>query len=630
MNARAVLRKEKARPGRNNLCSCGSGRKFKKCCGQLSEAAAAESEDRGQPAGPGSLSPPELSFLEACVEGGHYAQLEGRVRGLLAADSRRGALWKLLALSLGMQGKDALQALRNAAILLPADAETHNNLGSVLQQHGQPEEALASYRRATALASNFVVAHHNLGNALYALGRPAEAVECFRRALELKPNDAELHTALGNGLFDLGRTEDAAASYRRALKITPTAATLHCSLALALSLQNQTAAAEESCQRALQIDPQLTAALVLRANLRVASGRLAEADELLSGAHGVDPEAPEVCAALVQRRALAGGDDAWLARAQHIVGRRLPPQREVPLRYALGKYFDDIRNFEQAFSNYRRANELMKQSVPRFEAEQMTRHVDRLILTCDREWLEQRRISAAGSERAVFIVGMPRSGTSLTEQILASHPDVHGAGELGYWTAAAGQYEQPLREAGASTDDGLGRASGEFLALLRELSPDAAFVIDKACANFLHLGVIHAALPGARIIHMQRDPLDTCLSIYFHSFPQSHRHANDLGDLAHYYAEYRRVMEHWRRVLPQSALLEVPYEELVDRQESWTRRMLEYLGLPWNPRCLDFHTTQRTVATASKWQVRQRITRGSIGRWRNYEKFIAPLRGLAR
>lgn len=585
--------------------------------------------DRATSAPPDGLSPQELSFLRACVGGGHYARLEARVRELLAADSRRGALWKLLALSLGMQGKDALQALRTAAALLPADAETHNNLGSVLQQQGQAEEAVASYRRATALASNFVVAHHNLGNALYALGQPAEAVQCFRRALALQPNDAQLHTALGNGLFDLGRTEEAAASYRRALKITPEAASLHCSLALALSLQNQTAAAQHSCQRALQLDPHLTAALVLQANLCAASGRLAQADEALRRAHALDPLAPEVCAALVQRRALAGGDDAWLAQAQYVVGQRLAPQREVPLRYALGRYFDDTRNFEQAFSNYRRANELTKQSAPRFDAQQMSRHVDRLILTCDREWLERRRISSAGSERAVFIVGMPRSGTSLTEQILASHPAVHGAGELGYWTAAAGEYERPLRAADAAADDGLGRLSADYLTLLREISPDAALVIDKACANFLHLGAIHAALPGARIIHVQRDPLDTCLSIYFQSFPLSHRHANDLCDLAHYYTEYRRLMQHWREVLPPSSLLEVRYELLVEGQESWTRRLLEHLGLAWDPRCLDFHLTQRTVATASKWQVRQRITAGSIGRWRNYEKFIAPLRHLA-
>jgi hypothetical protein len=167
------------------------------------------------------------------------------------------------------------------------------------------------------------------------------------------------------------------------------------------------------------------------------------------------------------------------------------------------------------------------------------------------------------------------------------------------------------------------------LQLLQALSPSAARVIDKMPGNFQHLGLIHAALPKARVLHMRRNPIDTCLSIYFQNFGISHTYAKDLADLAHYYGEYRRLMDHWRSILPPEAFLEVPYEELVEQPEAWSRQMIEFIGLPWDARCLDFHRTSRAVLTASSWQVRQKINNSSVGRWRNYATFIGPLLCLA-
>jgi hypothetical protein len=163
---------------------------------------------------------------------------------------------------------------------------------------------------------------------------------------------------------------------------------------------------------------------------------------------------------------------------------------------------------------------------------------------------------------------------------------------------------------------------------LTSLGNGSLRVIDKMPANFLYAGLIHAVFPNARIIHMQRHPLDTCLSIYFQNFFNIGAYANDLDNLAHYYREYLRLTAHWRATLPASALLEVPYEALIEDQEGWTRRMLDFVGLPWNPKCLEFHATDRVVITASKWQVRQKINTASAGRWRNYEKYVGPLQGL--
>ena len=221
---------------------------------------------------------------------------------------------------------------------------------------------------------------------------------------------------------------------------------------------------------------------------------------------------------------------------------------------------------------------------------------------------------------------MPRSGTSLAEQILASHPAVYGAGEVSFWNAAYDVYRQAELEGKANAQwiGGLGR---DYLGCLAALS-SATRVVDKMPANFLYAGLIHAALPRARIIHMRRNPLDTCLSIYFQNFFNIGPYANDLDDLAHYYGEYLRISNYWRAVLPAAALLEVPYEALIADQAHWTRRMLDFIGLPWDPKCLDFHQTERIVITASKWQVRQKINTGSAGRWKNYERFLGPLRGL--
>jgi len=227
--------------------------------------------------------------------------------------------------------------------------------------------------------------------------------------------------------------------------------------------------------------------------------------------------------------------------------------------------------------------------------------------------------SADTSERAVLIVGMPRSGTTLAEQILAAHPAAFGAGELMYWSDVAAQGSAARASRALAKD---------YLQQLGQRAGAALRVIDKMPSNFLHLGLIRNALPRARIIHLQRDPVDSCLSIYFQHFEGFHSYANDLEDVAHLYREYRRLMAYWRVSLPEGAMLEVPYEALVGDPEHWSRKMLEFIGLPWDPRCLEFHRYERTVMTASQWQVRQPINRASLERWRHYQEYLGPLRSL--
>jgi tetratricopeptide (TPR) repeat protein len=604
---------------------------------------------------PASAAIGELGLL---ARAGRNAELETRARQLLGQYPDAGVIWQWLGIALRTQGKDPLAALQRAIALLPDDAGAHNNLGNALGQSGRLDDALASYQRALALSPEFAEAHNNLGYVLRGLGRLDDAVSSYRRALQIRPGYAEAHHNLGDALQRLGRLEqavasyqralahspdfaeahnnlgnaqcslglldDALASYRCALQLKPNFAAAHANLGISLRLGGETAAAEASCRRALAIDPNFAASIATLAEISADHGRFAEAEQLFQRAIAIEPETAEAWVGISRLRTMTPDDAAWVAQAQRIAARPLPPQKEVQLRYAIGKYFDDTQQFEQAFESYRRANNLTRHYRSAYDRQQMTQAVDSIIRCYDRDWLRRACIDGDASVRPVFVVGMARSGTTLAEQILASHRSVAGAGELMYWNSAAAGFK-PAAQAGA-----VGALARSYLRLLERLSADALRVVDKMPGNFLHLGLIHAALPCAHIIHMRRNPIDTCLSIYFQHFEAFHSYATDLDDLAHYYDQYRRLMTHWQAILPAQALLDLSYEALVADQEACSRSLVQFIGLPWDPQCIEFHRTSRRVISASKWQVRQKISSASVGRWRNYERFITPLMRLAQ
>jgi tetratricopeptide (TPR) repeat protein len=522
----------------------------------------------------------------------------------------------------------ALSAYRRALELRPDLAELHNRLGNLHMQIGHPGEAERCYRRAIELAPNQPAVYGNLGNALRDLGRLDEAVICFRRALELQPTLPEVYNNLGNALLDLTQLTEAESSYRRALVLKPDYATAFIGLSMTLRKMGRSDEAEAGCRRAVQLAPDNAEALTFMADFLADRGDFAGAEQLFRQAISIDPELPVAWAGIPRFRKMGSADADWLAAAQRLIGNELPVRHEISLRYSVGKYCDDVQDYEQAFANYRRANDLVRQYGLKYDRQRLGQLVDQKIAFYDPMWLDRERSEAITSQRPVFVVGMPRSGTTLIEQILASHPAGYGAGELAYWNTAAANYE-PSAFA-ANTSPGELSAYGEgYLELLQRLAPDAVRIVDKMPANFMNLGLMHAALPEARFIHVQRNPFDTCLSIYFQNFSTAIPYANDLEDLAHYYAEYLRMIAHWRAVLPPNRLLEIQYEALIDEPEVWSRRLVEFIGLPWDPRCLEFYTISRSVTTASKWQVRQKISKASVDRWRHYEQHIGPLRALA-
>jgi tetratricopeptide (TPR) repeat protein len=524
------------------------------------------------------------------------------------------------------QIEEAVQHYRRMLELRPDLAEAHNNLGNALLSLRRFEEAVTSYQRALALRPNAPGAHANLGNALHALGRPQEALIHCRRALELEPDSAEAEQLVGNALFDLGLMDEAAASYARALELKPDYTEAHIAAGKVLRQIGRIDEAEGSCRKALKLAADSSEALALLGEIQADRGRFDDAEQLFRRAIAIAPDQPEAWAGLARYRKMQP-DAAWLAAAQRLLGKSVGVGQEINLRYALGKYFDDVQDFDNAFSSYRLANELKKRSAPKYDGARLARRVDQIIALYDADWLRSARAQSNESRRPVFIVGMPRSGTTLTEQILASHPEAFGCGELRFWHSARVDYESSVLR-GADGRGAIAAAAEKYLSLLAGFSADASRVIDKMPANFMNLGLIHAAFPHARILHMRRNPLDTGLSIYFQIFSNTHLYANDLQDIAHYFTQYSRLMVHWRSTLPKGTILEVPYEKLVADPVPWIREIVQFVGLPWDPRCLNFHETERTVITASNWQVRQRISTSAAGRWRNYERYLGPLRSL--
>lgn len=514
------------------------------------------------------------------------------------------------------------RAARKQVPALLADVES-------LFQKGAYAEAVVRLNELLQIDPNNALVHGKLGDAMCRLGRYSAGEQAFRRAIVLKPNSAEAHFNLGTVLRWKGDFAASETSMRRAVKQDPRNLDALVGLGNTLGARQRLTEAADCFDKALRMMPRHAAALCGLGWIASLEGRFEQAERLLRASLDVDPNCSDAWAWLADARKMTVEDKAWLEGAQRALASGLPPIQEAKLRFAMGKYFNDLGEYSRAFDQYQRANEMFKPLAPPYDRARQAASVDEMIRVYTRERLAQPVKGASDSTRAVFVVGMMRSGTSLVEQIIASHPDAVGAGELDFWHAAVRKHRETLQR-GPPDASLTAKLAESYLKVLNRHSADAPRVVDKATFNSDYLGLIHAVFPNARILYLRRDPVDTCLSCYFQDFANMASFTLDLSDLAHYYREHHRLVQHWRSVLPKEVFMDVPYAELVADQESWSRKIIEFLGLPWDPRVLEFHKTERAVITASNWQVRQKMYSSSVGRWRNYQKFIGPLLDLRK
>ncbi|MGI9221460.1 MAG: sulfotransferase, partial [Woeseiaceae bacterium] len=496
-----------------------------------------------------------------------------------------------LLMSLFNQGRlqDAISRGEGLATEFPEVPFIANLLGAACFSLGRLQQAETHFRRALELKPDYAVAHNNLGNALKSLGMPLDAVASYQKATDLSPGYLAAHKNLAAVLNSLGEYSAALESLQTARQINPESAEVHNDIGVALSVLGNVEQAMQSFETALEIRP----------DYAEAHRNLSEVRAYQSGDLQI-----EQMQTLLRQGGQSAGDTALL-------------------NFALGKACGDIGEYDRAFSCIAAGNRLLKdESRYDISNDQKIMGDIKARFASDVAELSSVENSDQTSQRPIFILGMPRSGTSLVEQILASHSQVYGAGEIGL----LGQAVEPrIQTADPLQQSDLEAIRASYLSGLAEFAGKQPFVTDKLPSNFLRIGFIRAALPDARIIHVIRDARATCWSIYKNYFSGGgNDFSHDLVDVAEYYNLYCDLMSFWHERYP-GEIYDLNYESLTENQSDESRRLIDYLGLEWEEQCLEFHKSERAVRTASFNQVRQEMYQGSSEAWRNYKKYIGPM-----
>lgn len=503
----------------------------------------------------------------------------------------------LLALRLDRR-EDAVNYFLHSLSIEPADPVCLNNLGNVLRELGRLQEAHSAYRQALELHPTYPSALSNLAEILTSFGDFPNAVGLYRQLVGLDPDDAEAWKALGLSLLQIDEEADSIKALEEALLLKPG-------------------------------DPEILNALGIAHQYK---GDFQAAERLYLASIESEPEFVRGYENLVRSRKMKIDDFALVSPIEKIAGDETRDEESrLIAHFALGKFYDDCADYEKAFENFTVGNALMNRLVD-FDAARHSERVDKTIKEYSHAFFRSHSGEGDPSTRPVFVIGMNRSGTSLVEQILASHSQVFGAGELAAINRLAVnlptslnssiEYPACLSQLDANA---IHTAASQYLQFVAQRDDQAIRVIDKMPANFLHLGLIATLFPNAHIIHCKRAPLDVCLSIYFNRFAESNHYAYDIDNIAAYYADYERLIDHWKKVI-RVEILDVQYEGLLSGLEHESRRMLEYCGLAWENACLEFHKSGRPVRTASSWHVRQPLYKTGMERWRHYIPHLTRLK----
>jgi tetratricopeptide (TPR) repeat protein len=541
-----------------------------------------------------------------------------------------------LAIACGKQRNLALVVAhcQEALQLDPDFAEAYLTRGVALAKQGKLDEAITAFLHALRVRPDYVEAYVDLGAALREQGKLDRSVAFLQHAIRLKPELADAHNKLGLAFFEQGKLDEAAQSYKEALRLKPDLALAMSHLGNLLEEMGQPDAGCRLIESALNLAPDDFQVRTHYGIALVNQGKFDEAKAHFLKAVAIQPSFSPALFFLA-RDGKYHFTDEELARINELLRQdSLPLRDRINLHFALARGLDRSKDFDDAFWHCQQGNlnksMLLHLQGNAFQPDAHAKFIAGLMATFQKAYFEQVGSFGSHNDLPVFIVGMPRSGTSLVEQILASHPAVFGAGEIRNLKQLAAELPAEL---GNSTDypeclnqlnkETSARLSERYLRGLRRLGGESLRVTDKVPMNFHHLGLIATLFPGAQVIHCQRDPHDVCWSCYFQNFREV-PFSCDLRILGEYHRRYERLMAHWKQVLP-LPILDVCYEELVDDVEKVSRKMIAFCKLPWHDSCLAFHKTQRSVRTASNMQVRQPTYSSSIGYWKNYAPHLGPL-----
>jgi len=547
----------------------------------------------------------------------------------------------------------ALESARRAAAAAPASAPLQAQLGQLLTATGGFEEAATVYQAAVAIDAAFGPAQVGAALILHTLGRHGEALEHARRAVEIHggapgssallamiegalhgqeraaallaevvarhPDDVAARIAQARVLLKLERPAEALQAAEHAVRSLPNESVPYEMLGVCLQVLGRHDEALAALARAAALAPRAASPLAKQAGVLIELGRTAEAAELLDRALALEPDSAPSWYARVDLPEVvpSEADVEAMERALATSPRLRAYDDRLAMHFAAGRTALGYGDLERAFAHLGEGNR-MKRALLRYDVAEDERAMRATAENVDGAFLARAR-DGEPSSLPVFVVGMPRSGTTLVEAILGAHPAIHAAGELPYLPAViAGLLATPEpRDLAAA-----GRA---YVNTVAQLAPDALRIVDKLPANFLRAGVIHVLLPNARIIHARRNALDTCVSCYTTLFEGRQDFSYDLAELGRFYRAYAALMAQWRAVLPADRFFEIDYEEIVADLEGSARRLVAFCGLPWDPACLRFHDVQRPIRTASKTQVRQPIFRTSLGRGERLREYLGPL-----
>jgi tetratricopeptide (TPR) repeat protein len=601
------------------------------------------------------------NLAEMCRQKGLLAEGEAAARRAVTMDTTLAGAWNNLGIILQEAGKfeESRHCLERVLTLQPHNAEAFNNLANTCKRLGLLTQAEKHWRRSLALKPNYAEPHSNLANLLADQADYVRAAEHARRAIEINPRLADAYINLAGvetarqrhgealrwldnllsfaprhgvglaaralALKKLDRLEEALETANRALAAAPQNAEAHNAHGLVLQAMGQFAPALEAYGRAATL-PGTAAeqALINRAILHMEAGDSAAAAAAFAQALEAFPRSASAWFNRADLTKFTESDPDIAVMQSLLAGPDISGGDKILLHFALGKAFLDIGDSARAFAHLNEGSR-MKRAGINYDAQATSRWMQSIATVFSPELLARFAGQGAASDMPVFVVGMPRSGTTLVEQILASHPAIHGAGELSHVQSLVGALGDFPAAVTSLTPERL-RAMGEhYLAGLRKVSGGKPHVVDKMPVNFAYAGLIRLMLPDAKLIHCRRDPVDTCLSCYSKLFTAEQSFSYDLGELGQFHRDYQQLTAHWREVLPATQFLEVEYEAVVEDVEGQARRMLDFLGLPWDPACLAFHETKRPVKTASVNQVRQPVYKSSSGRWRKHAAQLGPL-----